>query len=325
MKATDTLRAHVDRYGQVWYQATDPEPKLFGNVADFVASNMSSDFTRVCAVGMRCNAELICQLYETRQRIDVCTPMIVEKRADRAKPGPVLFELGLCSWSPSQGGFHEVVDSDYRAYKVASHFTQGVGNAQMEELLLAHPAWRPLSFIRTISKRDLFNVLAHTIDPRWYIDVCYPDRGSKFYSWLGLYPHTQSGISTPSPGIERMSPGSYLTRICAYTMNCWKVGPEAAVRSILDLTGIKPISMSDRLGIAPWDFCWRAWATGKNPVQADLRGSRLFADFLRQTWLDAIYNNSAAVPDERATLFRPADFFKHEVEILAYEQHAAKA
>jgi hypothetical protein len=60
-------------------------------------------------------------------------------------------------------------------------------------------------------------------------------------------------------------------------------------------------------------------------VIANLRGSQRFAEFLRQTWLDAIYKGAASTPEERAGLFRPADFFTLDEEIYAYEQHAAKA
>jgi hypothetical protein len=43
--------------------------------------------------------------------------------------------------------------------------------------------------------------------------------------------------------------------------------------------------------------------------------------FLRHTWLDALYQDSNALPEKGAGLFRPVDFFKHPVEAEMYTQY----
>ena len=230
---TSNLRVHVIG-GHVWYQATEPEPCCFsGGIYDFIADGLYDKYESVRMVGMRCNAELITLLYHRKMRVEVCTPMIVETRADRLKPGPVLFELGLCSWGPSQGGFHEVSLSDYHAYALAAQFVIGAGDAQVEQMLHNHVAWKPLSFIKTINQRDLFSVLAHMIDPRWYIDMCYPDRGSKFNQALGLHPYIQRTVTDLRP-VDVPGGWSWLGVL----------GPLTITSIILFVTGIPPLERS---------------------------------------------------------------------------------
>jgi hypothetical protein len=308
----DTLRVHTTTAG-IWFQTTGPEPVFFaGSPEQFVEDSMTRGYARIRLIGARDNARLITLLYEAKQAkrihsVEVCTPAIVEKRTDRGRPGPVLFELGLCSSGPSQGGFHEVVDTDYRAYKLAVD--------PSEENLCQHPAWKALSFIQP-ARDAVATLLAHILDPRWFVDVCYPDRSTKFQMALGLDPYTQKGSTFDTPRC----------RICRRVLGCWKAPhKEDEVKKLFELAGTKCIPDSDKLGLRPHDFCWRVWGKYPDPVIANLRGSQRFAEFLRQTWLDAIYKGAASTPEERAGLFRPADFFTLDEEIYAYEQHAAKA
>lgn len=320
MKSTDTLRVHVVE-NRLWYQDIGPEPILYGDIAAFVQDKLLDNYNNVRMVGMHCNAELITKLYEAKRKVEVCTPLIVERWADRRKPGPVLFELGLCSWSPSQGGFHTVTEVDYNTYALVAALSRPCSEPTMLSLLHKHPAWKPLSFIRPIPKIKAAVVLASVIDPRWFIHLAYPDRPSKFHEGLGLNMHTQARVTLVQPSARLRG-----YTICDYVLDCWKdVTQEPQVQQIFELAGIKPIADSIRTGLAPWDFCWRTWAKYKDPVKADLRGSQRFADFLRQTWLSEIYRGAKSTPEERAALFRPADFFKFDEEVHAYEQHAAKS
>jgi len=118
-------------------------------------------------------------------------------------------------------------------------------------------------------------------------------------------------------------------------MRCWKdVSKEREIRGRFDVLGeVKALEDCTELRIAPWDFPWRIWAqqlgyggttriVSKDPVLADLRASQ---KFVQQTWLNTLYLNSAALPDQRASLFRAADFFKWPKEIQAYEKHYVQA
>ena len=314
--ANNTLRVHTVN-GQLWYQALAPEPKLYaGTLEAFLEDSLQSEYARVRMIGSRANARLITMLHEAARDVEVCTPAIVAKRSDRNKPGPVLFELGLCAWSPSQGGFHKVVDADYRAYKMATATTPLL----LDEYLLQHPGWPALSFIKTIDKSHVATLLMYLLDPRWYIDPCYPDSGAKFREACGLTPYIFKDLFGNKA--YRETPQHLAA---ARTLASWKdISRVGDVCSIYDLTGPICVPDSDKLGIAPCDFCWRIWAMDNDNIKASLRASQRFADFLRQTWLDAIYRGAAATPDARAGLFRPADFFERDAEAHAYERHIAQ-
>lgn len=319
MKKPAHLRVHVVE-DRLWYQATDPEPILYGDIEKFLKDGMLDDYASVRLVGMHCNSKLITRMYEEKIKAEVCTPLIVEKRADRRKPGPVLYELGLCSRGPSQGGFHEVVESDYHAYKLPSVFDKAFMPSDVLVLLKDHPGWQAMNFVSTARFVETAIILARMLDPRWYVDPCYPDRPNKFWAALGLNSGTQKCVTQNKPYRRNM-----YCKICEHTLNAWKdVKHEREVRTLLELAGNKPIADSTLLGLRPGDFCWRTWARYSDPVIADMRASQHFTAYLRLTWLNEIYRGSSALPEERAVLFRPADFFKHDAEIHAYEQYAAR-
>jgi hypothetical protein len=282
---------------------------------------MLAKYARIQMLGMACNAELIVQLYDAGAAVEVCTPLIVERRADRRKPTPVLFELGMCKFAPSQGGFHKVVASDRAAYALTAALRTAKLEAELLPLLRAHPGWRPTEFLNYTPIRHIAIVLGRMIDPRWYVDVCYPDRPNKFYESLGLNYFTQRSVT--GPNYPKRNPRH--NAICDRVLHCWKnENYEHEVKALFELAGNKPRADAIKLGIRPCDFCWRVWGQHEDPVRADLRGSQRFADFLRQTWLSEIYRASPATPEERAGLFRPADFFKYDEEVQAYEVFAAK-
>jgi hypothetical protein len=317
MKTDAALRVHIVA-GRIWYQDSSSEPTRYpGHMGEFLEEAILTRVPAIRLIGDWTNARLLMELYEIRHRvakIEVASPAIVARTRDRGLPGPVLYELGLCCRGPSLGGFHEMAETDYHTYAlVHAYWTPSIVIGTIAGKVVKHPAWQALSFIPHLRVARIGRILAHIVDPRWYVDPCYPDRSSKFNQALQLNPYYQQLVSA---GVT--------DSLCNDVLHSWKVAQESAIRDIYELTGPVPVADSQGAGIQPGDFCWRAWATGKNPAQADLRGSKRFADFLRQTWLDALYRNNAAVPEDRAGLFRPADFFKHEAEVFAFEQHMLK-
>jgi len=313
----DSLRVHVID-NRLWYQGTESEPVLYGDMNAFLEDKLVDNYARIRLLGMSCNAELIVGLYDQKRRVEVCTPAIVAQRTNRYKPGPVLFELGLCCWGPSQGGFHEVVASDRAAYALAAYMRTSHTEVD-KELVQQHIAWKPLEFLQSVSIANGAAILAKIIDPRWYIDPCYPDRPNRLYEALGLNLHTQRAVTG-----TKYYKAKY-QNICRCVLHSWKdEQQEQAIKGLYELAGTKPHADATLPGIRPHDFCWRTWAGHRDPVKADVRGSQRFANYMRQTWLSEIYRGAASTPEERAGLFRAADFFKYEEEVYAYEQFAAK-
>lgn len=338
MKATDiqTLRLHMHK-GKVWYAENDCEARCSGeSPVDFLHSNFPLHAGRIQLVGDAANARLITYLYDLKQKqklesVQVCSPLVCPIARHRRRPEAVLLHMQVFARAPSLGGFHEVVEADYRAYALSTSLTQNTlhgapVNADALQLLRGHPAWRPLSFIQSLDKLAVAGLLACILDPRWYIDQCAPDRLGKLEAWLGLNPKTQAGVSLPGASRWRHH------HRCAIVLGCWKdLQYQEKVADRFDLGGFDPVAGSTLTGVAPWDFAWRTWgykmgigrpeAPEGDPVLADLRGSQRFIAFLRHVWLAELYRDSTATPEQNAMLFRPADFFRHPTEIAAYELH----
>ncbi len=113
---------------------------------------------------------------------------------------------------------------------------------------------------------------------------------------------------------------------------CWKNEDlEEEIRDRFESAGPAPVAGSTSPGFAPGDFVWRAWGkklgfgmpnnVGSDTEAADLYASRRFVTYLYRTWLDVLLRGSGSKPDQRAPLFRPADFFEYTSEVAAYEQH----
>lgn len=289
---------------------------------------------QIRVMGSAENAKLITVLHDLKQKgkiasVEIASPLICRKRQSRHDPAAVLMALRQSvELSPSLGGFHELTENDYRAYALAVEVAATavstkhtlVVSKKALGLLKGHPAWKALSFIQSLNPTYVAGLLAHMLDPRWYIDGCSPDRFSKVQGYLGLEPLTQRGVTLAAYPAWRHH------RACNTTLRCWKdLAKEREVRETFALTGTVVIDRSYRLGIAAWDFPWRIWgkqiANNGDPVLADLRASQKFIEFVQLTWLSELYRDSAATPEQRASLFRPADFFKNKAEVEAYELH----
>lgn len=325
------LKLHVSK-GVVWQLDRDLQnPECTGMSIEALLDDhdlINPDrFIRVA--GCRANIPLLARLYELKQegeiaKVEVCSPMVCRVAKHRKDPYAILHRMRLFKRASSLGGFHEVTDLDYRSYRLAAHLAAGRKYEQETlDLLRDHPAWTPIAFVESLRKVPVATLLATIIDPRWYVDETSPNSVARLNEFLGLTPRTQSGVF----GIK--TPGRHHHR-CQNVLNCWK-NPrfESEIADRFDLAPPQPIFGSELPGFAPYDFIWRAWGDHQNmgnpnlepgdPVKAELRASQRFIMFLWLTWLNELYRDKDSMPDCGASLFRPADFFKHEIEVQAYE------
>jgi len=325
-----SLKAHVGQDG-VWYldRAGHPCPSRM-DVADFMRSDTLRHADCVRVIGAPENAGLIVALFDRKVRerlpsLQVVTPLVCYTQSERRDPATVLYHMRRFSRAPSQGGFHEVTEHDYLAYALAREVQMNGVSETALRLLRMHPAWKPLSFIPTLDRARCAELLAIVLDPRWFIDICRPDRAAKLNQYLGLNPRTQAAVTLNRPGKCR-----YRKR-CELVLRCWKQqDAEEQVGEILELTGARPVEGSSQLGLRPGDFLWRRWGylSGKGPgsrkppkgvVTADLRASIHFVDFLRITWLHELYRG-VPLPDG-GVLFDADYFFKQDVVVTTAYDH----
>jgi len=149
-----------------------------------------------------------------------------------------------------------------------------------------------------------------------------------------LLARTQCGVSTVG------KPAGRHHRKCAAVMQCWK-RPDQVPEVVRTFYAVGldpwPVKAEHRppIGTRPGDFVWRKWGKAigadhlnsaavlkQDTTLADLAASRRFIRFLRHVWLDSI-TAPEVKPEQQASLFRPAQFFRHPLEIEAFTAHMA--
>lgn len=328
---TLALKLHVDA-GIVWtLRGCEHPASTRCNVADAIGGNLLDSKDTVRVVGTRENAELILKLYEYLslggiRSLQLVTPLVCSTAADRRRPEAVLYHMRRFNKSPSLGGYHEATKDDFVAYALAVELDNCDGDSLTEcasRLLDEHPAWRHMTFIPDLHKVECAKLLATILDPRWYIDLCKPDRGAKLEAYLGLNPKTQDCVTSRLDG-----PRWRHHARCTLVADCWfSLDMFDAVNETYDKYGIKDFGRLDECGLRPGDFLWRIWGTHMgvpwsnklcDHVKAQLRASQKFVNFIRLTWLAQLYSSCDYVD---ASLFRASDFFPHVVEVQAYNHY----
>ena len=325
----DFLKVHVSD-GIVWTLDGSSLPQSSNQrIVDFLETDAVKNVECVRVVGSHANARLITGLYDKKindeiGRLEVVTPLVCATRAERRDPELTLYHMRNFFVAPSLGGFHEVTSVDYPAYALEAELQEMPKDAPkqlndlMRNYLEAHPAWRPLSFIRNIDEFSCAQLLSIILDPRWYIDRCNPNRVAKLNAWLGLNPKTQSGV------IKEVNNSWRNHDKCSVVLNCWyqeKMKLEIFNNLVeFDSLPWDEDNVDCPIGLAPCDFIWRVWMSHvDNATIATLRASQIFVQFLRHTWLSCIYSESIAAGN--FSLFRSADFFKYVVEAASFEKH----
>ena len=325
----DFLKVHVSD-DIVWTLDGDSLPQSSKqSIGDFLETDALKNVECVRVVGSHANARLITGLYDKKLndeigRLEVVTPLVCATRAERRDPELTLYNMRNFFVAPSLGGFHEVTSVDYPAYALAAELQEMPSDAPkqlndlMRNYLEAHPAWKPLQFIRDIDEFSCAQLLSIILDPRWYIDRCNPNRIAKLNAWLGLNPKTQAGVMKEVNNSWRDHDK------CLAVLNCWykeKLKLEIFNNYVeFDILPWDENNEDCPIGLAPCDFLWRIWMTHvDNATIATLRASQSFVQFLRHTWLSAIYDDVSTAGS--FPLFRAVDFFKYVVEAAAFENH----
>jgi hypothetical protein len=285
-----TLRLHFETtHKQVWL-ATD-EGEI--TVCDFnpgALVTVLEGVEEVRLLGSQANAELICWLYQARSRsgfplkVQLGSPGIC-KKSELVSPELTLGRFrDLESRTSSTGGWHSMTDADLTTYLLICALAQS--NGQMTDDLLTlmerHPARKALSFIPSLNLPKAAVLLAHIIDPRWYVNPRYPDRSSNLKSRLGLV----------SQNMLHLTKGT-------------KAGINA--RSSRDVVaawggrGGQTVNLS-----RPEAFLQRCQKRQSTPEKGLLRTSHLFVRFVSSVWLQQLSKN--------AELFVPEYFFEGDDE-----------
>lgn len=335
------LKIHTASAGEIWASSwLDRKPELIArSPEELMESSIFKDSTSAVVVASRNNVKLINEIYLKTFNVSdytlwVSSPaFFVGTVADLEDPVRILeamYREEPCV-APSLGGWHVFNRMDYPSYAIASIVARdpSVPDHAMQ-FLRAHPAWPALSFIVGLNWKTVCRLLGIILDPRWYIDIEYPNRTSRLESFLGVNMKTQAAVSSLFKLVNPVDDGpekitqelenrtEYEVRNierCTIVQYCWWRQPDDMQELIVAGKGGTPQSHVSPLDL-PGGFLWRIWESHGSSPKGVLRTSQQFLRFLRDTWLDAIYADT--VGDR---LFIPEYFFKSEFERLAFRAH----
>lgn len=301
IEESTTLKLQLDQTGKIWYIDGDNTPRKSELTTAYVAnSRLMQSFPVVRLTGSRKHANLIVTLYFAQIRgalrgVQLCGPAVIPARLQNNIAQSLTYLRSIDSRSASVGGWHQIDENDYVSYALIQKLNANSGeiNSDIRYLAAQHPAWPALTFIPHLDLDRCIELLTYLADPRWYVDPEHPDRGSRLESYLGLQPKTQRGASGAGPR-------GRLADQCDLVMACWKT-------PALESANIEN----------PVNFLKRIWMHHGSNYMADLRTSQYFVNYLRLTWLNAIYSKSR----KGESLFVPEYFFTNKHEVAAYNRH----
>ncbi len=298
-----SMKLHVDLNGFVWSLFADGAPRNTGHsVIEFMLSP-ASRYLHYRMIGCPENAHLTLGLYwrQAKQqdgKVELCSPVACRSEAERYDPELTLLGMRRFERTASTGGWHRMGPTDLPTYALLAH-AQKIGkfNKDSIKLLKVHPVWPALSFIPDMDLKNAAALVATIVDPRWFIDLKHPARGSKLRKYMGLDMKTLLGVLDKGPQQR-------LHDRCELVLSTWnKKGCKLIER---------PNNFLHRIA--------RSFEEKDKPELGLLRASQVFIEYLRLVWLAAL----GLGKKQSEALFVPEYFFKSPSEILSFQNHMQK-
>lgn len=272
-------RTTYSSHGGPELQATHDSP------AKQLEDGLVRDVEVVRVLGTADNAALIMALHNYRLQhglptIKVGSPSLC--RLNTSRPGDVLRQMQSeqLGYAPSVGGWHQLTPADYCSYALAhaTHNAAGQYTEEMERQLLAHPAYRPLSFIPTLDKAWACQLLTEWLDPRFHVDPDEPDDLKALNRHMGL--GRGSGVrcikKILADNVNPQAESADLFWRAFVTYKTWS-------RGWVDLHAQDEIE--------PANFLMKVVqrvSADKEIAVALVRASYVFLRYMKLTWLDAL-------------------------------------
>lgn len=293
-----SLRVHTDASGIVWYGdnrrtyvCSNQTPEDFVEGAGVRGSPLPAASFSV--IGCHQNAELIVRLCLDRKPADqpdvtVYAPFglsnktaVPEVLHRLRQPGCVL------------GSSHQLSAADFIAYALVFELTRGTTSIDelVRRLASRHPAWPAFSFLSPCDQKAACRVLAHYLDPRWFVDPRRPARQGRLRAYFGL---SEQNAAWFLRGVQPCR-------------------NHARARDLFDVWWMED-ELSPR---APGAFLRREYAAYEGSrEQALLRSSARLLNLVGRLWLASASKH----PEVRLD---PALFFRRPSEARAFAQHAS--
>jgi hypothetical protein len=194
---TTTLKLYNSLDDEVWYISGNGTPRPSNILYDEYCDNPSflNKKLTVRLVGDARNAKLVSAMYEAKVRgdikdVQVCSPQVEWINLDEYCPEKVLLNMRRWKYPSTLGGFHSVTKDEHIVYTL-SHMMAGEGAvASNLDMFMAlyeeHPLFNYMNFIPGVNQHACMLIVASTLDPRWFTDLFFPNKLSKYYDYMGV-------------------------------------------------------------------------------------------------------------------------------------------
>lgn len=239
--------------------------------------------------------------------VDLAGATFDDKLQDENVPLQYLFsQLDRIDFPASVGGWHRATIADWLTYSIiAKRITQPPEYAQdsstvaVDSLLVKHPSWPAFSFIPSLNRSSAWHLLSLIIDPRWWVNVLFPNRRNRLYNYLGLnkqqitkeLKNRENGTSTFHKPLSRVG----------VVLSTWA----GSLDPNLELERYRR------------HYFWNVALGYDAPCVGLLRASQHLIDFICDVWLQGM------APLGRE-LFVPKYFFKDLEIAQVFEKHRLK-
>lgn len=251
--------------------------------------------------GLARNAPLLLRLYDAslhhdaRCTVAVCSPAVCPSDVERDDPVFLLYcARDFAGRAASVGGWRPFGPLDAAAFAAAerAHTGQPESATSSPYPPDRHPARPALALIPDLDLALVDCLLGTIVDPRWFVDPWAPATAPKrLAQFLGLAPRVLAVGAASGPGGAAPGHLAYGGRAwrCRLSVLCWRRGAQTP----------PPLE-----GLRPEQFLWRRWHEKGGGAAGDLAATKLFVEYLRQTWLRAVCRGGRA-----SEVFVPELFF----------------
>jgi len=307
------LRVHTDANGIVWCGQTNIRAFCTNMTQEeFTGRSLFRDAPRVRVLGVPANSELVIGAYLLRRKqtlgfskhsIEIGSPMLCYSVKRMVDPVFVLQQLWQSDITANcVGTWHEMTATDYNTHLLSQTLKENGGkfNEKAGHILKYHPAWTAISFIRDADLDAAAKLVCEIMDPRWYNHPQRPNRASRLFNYLGLTPENLlalRGLLHP-----HVLPKGHNWHRAEMVLNAWRG----------NATSRGSIALDD-----PNNFLWRISGGSGDDQQGVLKASRVFVQFIRLVWLQALAAKGRMVFDKGA-------FFRADTEVKAFDKHCSQ-
>jgi hypothetical protein len=319
-----TLKLFTSEDGEVWFIDGKSYPKASGFSYDEVADKLrivSVANKPIRIAGGIENVKLISNLYEASKlgkcgHIEVCSPQVSRINIENPSPEKILINMRMWSYPSSVGGFHKMDDKTIVSYLLAREFydiEEGLvpsNLARLTQLYTRHPCYEFLKFIPFLNAESCMLTVALTLDPRWYVDVSFPNKLHNYYDHMGVGRMLSEAVDVKPP----VALLSNLTKIQKrnVVLNSWQTPIDGASNTSNFYDNFLVMTYKD----AHKNFCVPKVKPDYAVFDlADLITCQKYLAYVYYTWLDALYDN----PPWAERLFVPDLFFLSESETKAFK------